>query len=637
MEALIQLTGISKQIPHTSAMAVKGATCTIYRGEFVSVIGTSGSGKTTLLSILGLLDHPSSGTYLFDGVDVDSLDEAARNEFRGHRIGFVFQNSYLIGEESAARNVGLGLRVRGVPREEQHSIIGERLGQVGLEEAGNKTAGDLSGGEKQRVAVARALATSPEVILADEPTGALDADSTVKLIDVLRRINAGGTTVIIVTHDPLVAQAADRILRIEDGVVVDSSPVEPQAGLGSYPSSAGDRSVLPSSRRSVVLQHVGDALHAPLTRMTRSVLVVVAYILGVAALVGALGVMSGTTGQIVKRLTEAGSNRITVTDTSPADDSWAGIDSQARTLASIEGVADAVPLRTFTVVANTITRLRGAGEKFTGRITMTDERFMAAYHMTARSGRVDLLSNPWNGPVAILGADAAQSLGVPGAGPGVSLWVNDRPVDVAAVLISTGDTLLDNAVYFSPGAAPVLLDPLNRVVEIHSLPGYAEPLAAAIPIALAPGNPGQIQVSAVAQLSHLQQGINTDLGTLLTVIGSVIVVLSALTASTTMFLSVQHRSAEIALRRAMGASRGSIFSLFTIEGIAIGTVGGILGTGLGIALTMVIIHVNGWPLALGLGIVVRGLIVGFVAGAVASILPAIYASRRDPAQILRTV
>jgi len=650
MDALIQLTEVGKTIPHSSAKALKNATCTIYRGEFVSIIGTSGSGKTTLLSILGLLDHPSSGTYLFDGVDVDSLDEKAQNAFRGHRIGFVFQNSYLVAEESTARNVGLGLRVRGVAPSRQGPIIDTRLRQVGLIESSEKTAGDLSGGEKQRAAVARALATSPEVILADEPTGALDADSTIKLIDLLRDINAIGTTVVVVTHDPLVAQAADRIIQIEDGVVTDP-------GL-SAKSSANSRmreltqserrtqnltamesftDKLTSSRSSATVQRVGDALTAPLDRMARSVLVVIAYILGVAALVGALGVMNGTTGQIVKRLTEAGSNQITVIDTSPIDGSWTVLDSQARTLAPIEGVHDSIPIQTFTVVANTVTRLRGTGEKFTGRILMTDERFMAAYQMIPQVGQVDLLSNRWNGVVVVLGAVAAQTLGVASIEPGVSIWVNDRPADVVAILRPTGDILLDDALYFSPGSGPVLLDSLNRMVEVHTQPGYAEPLAVAIPIALSPGNPGQIQTSTVAQLVQLQQGINTDLGALLSVIGSVVLVLSALTAGTTMFLSVQHRGAEIALRRAMGASRWSIFSLFTIEGVAIGTTGGIFGTGLGIALTMVITHVNNWPLALGVGIVAQGVAVGFTAGAVASIIPAIYASRRDPAQILRTV
>jgi ABC-type lipoprotein export system ATPase subunit len=213
------LVGVGKTIPRSSGLALRDATCAIARGEFVSIIGPSGSGKTTLLSILGLLDRPSTGAHTFDGVDVVDLGERERNRFRGHRIGFVFQNSYIIAEESVERNVGLGLRTRGVSWSQRKELIEAALGQVDLAGDMGKRAGDLSGGEKQRVAVARALVTSPEVILADEPTGALDSESTLNLIDLLRRINDQGTTVIVVTHDPLVAGAAHRTIRIEDGIV----------------------------------------------------------------------------------------------------------------------------------------------------------------------------------------------------------------------------------------------------------------------------------------------------------------------------------------------------------------------------------------------------------------------------------
>ncbi|MDR1214913.1 MAG: hypothetical protein LBK54_12670 [Propionibacteriaceae bacterium] len=196
---------------------------------------------------------------------------------------------------------------------------------------------------------------------------------------------------------------------------------------------------------------------------------------------------------------------------------------------------------------------------------------------------------------------------------------------------------LDNALYFSSGSEVVLVDPLDRLVVAHTDPGYAEPLAQAIPLALAPASPGRIQTSTVAQLAQLQQGINADLGALLRLIGWVSLVLSALSAGTTMFLSVQHRSAEIALRRSMGASRGSVFRLFCVEGLGIGLTGGVLGAALGIGLTAVIAWANQWPLCLGLQVVSLGVGMGLVAGGGASIIPAAYASRRDPAQILRTV
>jgi len=630
MAPLIRLDGVAKRIPGSAALALRNATCTVAPGEFVCVIGTSGSGKTTLLSLLGLLDRPSAGTYRFDGVDVDGLSERARNRFRGHRIGFVFQNSYLVGEETAARNVGLGLRVRGVRVAQQRRLVAEALAAVGLTALADKPAGDLSGGEKQRVAVARALVGRPDVILADEPTGALDSESTARLISLLQQINRQGTTVVVVTHDPLVAAAAGRVIHLEDGV---TSASEPAAGI-----VPGAPSTPPSGTRvGRVRQELADALRAPLSRPVRTLLVLLAYVLGIAALVGAMGVASSTTGQIVHRLTEAGSNQIRVVDTSPGSREWSYLDAQAGTLGRLEGVGAAVPVRTFTVVGNTVTRLRGVGGKYTGGLTMTDQRYMAAYGMTADNGAVNLLSNPWDGPVVVLGSVAATSLGVARAEPGVVIWVNDRPVDVAAVLAPSGDTLRDNTAYFSPGAATMLVDPLDSYVDVHTLPGYAEPLAKAIPVSLMPTNPGQIQCSTVAQLAQLQQGINSDLGTLLNTIGLVILVLSALTAGTTMFLSVQHRAAEIALRRATGASRGSVFRLFLVEGTAIGLAGGIFGSALGIGLAAVVAYLNGWPLALGLGVVGLGIGVGLVAGGVASIIPAVYAARRDPAAILRTV
>ena len=696
MSALIHLEGISKTIPRSTAMSLRDATCTIRRGEFVSIIGTSGSGKTTLLSILGLLERPSSGTYLFGRIDVASLDERARDYFRGHRIGFVFQNSYLVAEETAARNVGLGLRVRGIQTRRQPALIEKALAQVGLSDVASRQAGDLSGGEKQRVAVARALVMRPDVILADEPTGALDSDSTNRLVELLRQINAAETTVIVVTHDPLVANAADRIIRIEDGVVFgnadnpdqwseptkfDSQPKvsttpywsafwNPEeevvrlgetdnayhdsplpVGMTVYSGDASDPT--PASRRPpatvaaianggiarayLIRQEASDALLAPLSRPVRAGLVLMAYLLGVAALVGATGVMSGATGQIVHRLTEAGSNLIQVIDNSPPDNTWDTLNSQAHTIESLEGARATVPVRTYAVASNTITRLRGSGRKFVGTITITDQRYFQAWQMMTASGSADLLVNRWGGPVVVLGSMAARTLDVASADPGVSLWANDRPIDVAAVLAPTGDAIFDNVLYFSPGAIPLLTDQLDSRVEVHTQPGYAEPLAKAIPTALNPANPGQIHISTVAQLAQLQQGINSDLGSLLAIIGWVTLLLSALTAGTTMFLSVQHRAAEIALRRAMGASRGSIFRLFAIEGTTIGLAGGILGTALGIVLTAVVINLNHWPLAIGLGVIPQGLTVGLVAGTIASIIPAAYAAHRDPSQILRTV
>ncbi len=220
----IRMGEISKRIPGSDgSYALKHMCCTIRNGEFVAAIGPSGSGKTTFLSICGLLDSPSSGLYEINGTDTSLLSEPDRNSLRGMMFGFVFQNSYLIQGDSVGSSVALGLRVRGLNRSARNLAVRESLAAVGMEWAIEKRAEDLSGGEKQRVAVARALATSPPILLADEPTGALDSASTENLISILREVNSSGTTIIVVTHDPMVANAADRRLTIMEGEHCDDN------------------------------------------------------------------------------------------------------------------------------------------------------------------------------------------------------------------------------------------------------------------------------------------------------------------------------------------------------------------------------------------------------------------------------
>jgi hypothetical protein len=274
-------------------------------------------------------------------------------------------------------------------------------------------------------------------------------------------------------------------------------------------------------------------------------------------------------------------------------------------------------------------------DAYQGSLVVTTSGYLDYHHLRAVSGSPGLLDNSWQGAEVVVGARAAKELGVEAAEPGVVLWVNGRPVSVVAVLAESGTLRYDNALYFSPGTLTYLTDQLESEWQVATQEGYAEPVAKALPLAMSPLNPGQIAVSTPPQLALLQQGINSDLGRLLGVIGVVILVLSALTAGTTMFLSVQHREAEIALRRAMGASRHSIWRLFLYEGLAIGVTGGVLGTGLGFVVTAILCRLSHWPLQLGLDLPVLGIGVGLLAGAVASLVPALYAARRDPAGILR--
>jgi putative ABC transport system ATP-binding protein len=198
---------------------LKGLSCNINKGEMVAIMGSSGSGKSTLLNILGLLDGFDSGEYLLAGESMAGLKERAASKYRSKFLGFVFQSFNLISFKTALENVALPLYYQSVPRKKRNIIAMEYLKKVGLEEWATHLPNQMSGGQKQRVAIARALVGKPKVILADEPTGALDSGTSIEVLKLLREINADGITMIIVTHEHDIAALCDRTIHLVDGII----------------------------------------------------------------------------------------------------------------------------------------------------------------------------------------------------------------------------------------------------------------------------------------------------------------------------------------------------------------------------------------------------------------------------------
>lgn len=219
---MLQLTDINKTYPGAVPLHVlRDVSLTVDRGELVSIMGASGSGKSTLLNILGILDSYDSGEYLLDGTLVKNLSENQAADLRNRKIGFVFQSFNLIGYKNALENVALPLFYQGVSRKKRNALAMEQLDRMGLADRAHHLPGELSGGQKQRVAIARALITRPALILADEPTGALDSRTSKEVMEVFRRLNADeGMTTVIVTHDPGVGAQTNRIIRIVDGRIM---------------------------------------------------------------------------------------------------------------------------------------------------------------------------------------------------------------------------------------------------------------------------------------------------------------------------------------------------------------------------------------------------------------------------------
>lgn len=228
----VEAEGLSKTFAGPPEVtAVRDATFTIEAGEYVALTGVSGSGKTTLLSLLGLLDTPSAGTYVLNGTDVSELGDGERAAVRAHDIGFVFQAFHLVGYRSVVDNVELGLTYQGIGRRDRHRRATEVIEQVGLGHRAEAMCSTLSGGEKQRVAIARTLIRRPALVLCDEPTGNLDSVTSAQILDHIEQLHNDGLTIMMITHDPTVAARADRHLTIDDGVVAEAeTPIAAETG-----------------------------------------------------------------------------------------------------------------------------------------------------------------------------------------------------------------------------------------------------------------------------------------------------------------------------------------------------------------------------------------------------------------------
>lgn len=225
---MIEIKNLHKsyKMGSNSLHVLKGINFSVEEGELVAIMGSSGSGKSTLLNILGMLDELDEGSYDLDGVPIKDLNETKAANYRNKFLGFVFQSFNLINYKNAMENVALPLYYQKVPRKERQEKALKYLDQVGLKEWATHLPSELSGGQKQRVAIARAMAAEPKVLLADEPTGALDSTTSYEVMDLIQKINDKGNTILIVTHEPDIADMCKRIVHLKDGIIIEDKKVE---------------------------------------------------------------------------------------------------------------------------------------------------------------------------------------------------------------------------------------------------------------------------------------------------------------------------------------------------------------------------------------------------------------------------
>ncbi|WP_309615185.1 ATP-binding cassette domain-containing protein [Salinibacterium sp.] len=627
----------------------------IHEGDYVAIVGPSGSGKSTLLNILGLLDRPSTGTYRIRGQDVQTASERDRNRLRSRTFGFVFQASHVVGALTAASNAGLGLEISGLPRRERVARVTRALTMLGIASRANFVAKNLSGGERQRVAVARAIATNPAVILADEPTGALDSENSATVIDYLGELNSRGVTVIVITHDPTVAARAHRQVEIRDGVLNDVIPTGVSALTGestatsstASPTSNANRASPPAQRRypgrflRTLALELFTAVSAHTTAPARSLVLIFAFLLGTGGLVSALGISQSAAAQVSDRLTAAALDEVVIDD-----NLGSGVDA----IASIPVIEARI---------KAIDRVIGVG--WSARVAPGDSpisllppgsflsqpRFDGP-RMVATAGYLDVIGAQVEpagvaslftdaGPeiFAIVGDRAAELLGVAAPGPGVRLWLNGHPVEVVGFASgSERDPLLADSVILSKAAVDVISG-WQPTFTVRTEPGFPAAVAEALPSAISPANPGQVHTSTVADLRSLRRGVAADLGTLIAIVSLILLALSTLSAGTTMFVSVRSRAPEIALRRALGASRASVWRLFSLEGLVIGLAGGVAGSAFGLLAVVAVCQLQQWTPVLSPAYLGVGIVAGVVSGLISAVYPALVAAFSNPADAVR--
>lgn len=706
----IEMHGITRIFEGSERAVLDHLDLVVERGEFLAIIGPSGSGKSTLLNAIGLLDTPTSGTYSLFGKNTEGLSDRERDEMRRDHLGFIFQSSNMLLDETSTTNASMGLRVQGVPYSERLQRTEETLEFLGLSDRASIRTRYLSGGEKQRCAIARALATRPPLILADEPTGNLDSHNSAKVIEILQRINATGCTVLVITHDPEVAAAARRVIRIEDGRLHEQSradlvtvPVaEAVSSVADTPAEAtvGAPANAPATlavgekpathrRGSFLTDDSIEAISALTSRPLRTLLLGLSFALGVGGLISASGMSESASYQVNQRLLGSEQSTLYISDRDN-DQNMLGTYRQGE---SAQNVADRISALDYVKNTGFVSSVAPADVRITRFSPYEDEPKTAIGLSSASKTRLEQIGARMNPETlraleqmnstltlqnvadreraeqlsgAIVSVSAARALGIipedkaadnataeprpgempvvdygiklgglPQVAPGVSIWVDGQLMPVVG-LFDPGNSGYEfrNTVIVSPGTLQRTgRGQVTYIAETER--GYGKAVAKAIPLTLKPAEPSQINVETPSDLQSLRASIASDLGLYVGVLSGILLVLASLSAATAMYLSVQSRTAEIALRRAIGSSKWLIARIFLMEGVMLGVLGGSIGACSGMIATIILSLVQGWQAVLSPGFVVLGVGVGALTGLVSSAYPAWVASRKSPADAMR--
>jgi macrolide transport system ATP-binding/permease protein len=575
--------------------ALRGVSLKIYPGEFVAIVGQSGSGKSTLMNLLGCLDRPTSGTYLFAGRDINSFDADDLAWLRREAFGFVFQSYNLLAGSSAEENVEVPAIYAGLSHAERRIKAEALLTSLGLGERMDHKPSQLSGGQQQRVSIARALVNGGKIILADEPTGALDSQSGVEVMALLENLARKGHTVIIITHDKNVADHADRVITFLDGSI--ESDTGPAAGAIN-PSTNDQLQELFMSRKVVsMFGGLGEATRMALislrTNLLRTFLTLLGIVFGVASVVTMLAIGEGAKQQIYDMMaSRGGANQLNVNPGSPNSESWRTATSTL-TFDDADTLAESVPnLRGAMAMVNAQATLRYQSNDYSSAVMGISEQMPVLRDWPLSRGvfftREDSDSYA---TVAVLGSAIYEQLFPDGKDPlGEYILVGTTPFQVIGVMTVHADDDRNETVYVPVKSAALRLfgqKYASRIeVLVDDVSNIGETENKVVEFLLARHGTQDFRIFNSAEMLETISASQEQITNLLGAVAAISLLVGGIGVMNIMLTSVIERTREIGIRMATGARKKDILAQFLAEAIVVSAIGGVLGLLLGIGAGM---------------------------------------------------
>jgi macrolide transport system ATP-binding/permease protein len=698
-EPLVKVENVTRtyHVGDVDIQALRGVSLVVESGEFVAIMGSSGSGKSTLMSILGCLDHPTSGSYHFEGVDVAKLSEPNLARLRSERLGFVFQNFNLLPRTSAIENVALPLfyaaagSSRRAARTERAQAA---LNLLGLGDRARNTPGQLSGGEQQRVALARALINRPSLLLADEPTGNLDSRTSHEIMETLQSLNREqGVTIIVVTHEVDIAAYTDRTVTMRDGQIISdqrtSKPVQPSRKaiteaaterlsalrLSSVPAG------LPISFWSFGLMIIAAAIQALFRNKMRSALTMLGVFIGVAALIAMVAVGQGANEAVRKQIESLGTNLVVVVPGARTTGGARGGFGSASTLT----VSDAQAIRREATTVGEVSYLirqsgqvQYANQNWTTSIQGITANYPPMTNWQIAAGRgISPDDDSQAALVVVLGQSVHRQLfGSAQSQIGAVVQVKNVPLRVVGVLAPKGQTpfgtdqddlvmipfttaerkVLGVAAPSQQQAAINWIYPdapnpyglqrrlvgfVNQIfVQAVSQADVQPAIRQATEILarrhrIKPGADNDFSVRNLSQIAETAESSSRIMALLLAAVASISLVVGGIGIMNILLVSVTERTREIGLRMAIGAQRLHVLLQFLAEAIFLSVTGGIAGIVMGALFSRFISIVAGWAAPISLAAIVGGFAFSAAVGIFFGYYPARKAARLDPIEALR--